>query len=672
MPYNWNGQDYSVAGIYSITLTSSSGCDSIATLDLIVTQETASNTIAGTCDNQLPYSWNGNTYISSGNYSVTLTNAAGCDSIATLQLTVNPVSTSNTDLTVCTTQLPYTWNGNSYSTTGTYSVTLTSAAGCDSIATLHLSANPTVTSTTPANICDNQVPYTWNGNSYAATGTYSVTLTGSGGCDSIATLQLTINPVVTSTTSFTVCNDQLPYSWNGQNYSTPGLHSVTLVSAAGCDSIATLNLIINQSTSSNTIESTCENQLPYSWNGNSYTSGGSYSVTLTNAAGCDSVATLLLTVNPLTSSTTNASVCSAQLPFVWNGQNFTTAGTHVVTLTNSAGCDSIATLNLTINQTPPAPVVNSPVVYCEHDTTSALSASITTTNGHLVWYTTSTNGTGSLTAPVPSSENAGVTNYFVSQVDGPCEGPRAMITVTINDKPDLGPDKLIRICFGQSADLVPLFNVSGNWTFDQQPVTDPSHITVAGTYQLIVQNNFGCADTALANLSIQPPVIANAGNDADAETNVPYQLSGSGGGSYQWSPETVLNNPYIANPYATLTESTTFILMVKDEIGCIALDTVKIRVLNGPTFYVPTAFTPNGDGLNDIFKPTPVGIAKLDFFRVFNRYGELVYETHDIGKGWDGTYKGIKQNIGNYVWSVSGTDRTGKLKVLKGNVVLIR
>jgi gliding motility-associated-like protein len=112
--------------------------------------------------------------------------------------------------------------------------------------------------------------------------------------------------------------------------------------------------------------------------------------------------------------------------------------------------------------------------------------------------------------------------------------------------------------------------------------------------------------------------------------------------------------------------------MVMDEIGCKAYDTVKIRVFKGPTFYVPTAFTPNGDEINDIFRPTAIGISSLDYFRVYNRYGEMVYETHDLNKGWDGTYKGVKQNIGNYVWTIKGIDRRGELKVMKGFVVLIR
>ncbi|WP_165760247.1 hypothetical protein, partial [Niastella populi] len=87
---------------------------------------------------------------------------AGCDSIATLVLSVNPAVTSTTEVTICANQLPYTWNSNTYNAAGSFDVTLTSAAGCDSIATLVLSVNPAVTSTTEVTICANQLPYTWN------------------------------------------------------------------------------------------------------------------------------------------------------------------------------------------------------------------------------------------------------------------------------------------------------------------------------------------------------------------------------------------------------------------------------------------------------------------------------------------------------------------------------
>src|SRR4029077_1312920 len=93
---------------------------------------------------------------------------------------------------------------------------------------------------------------------------------------------------------------------------------------------------------------TCSNQLPYNWNGTNYNAAGTYTFTTTNAAGCDSVATLNLVIKATTTSTTNATVCSNQLPYNWNGTNYNAAGSYIFTTTNAAGCDSVATLNLVI------------------------------------------------------------------------------------------------------------------------------------------------------------------------------------------------------------------------------------------------------------------------------------------------------------------------------------
>src|SRR4029453_2365803 len=114
----------------------------------------------------------------------------------------------------CSSQLPYLWNTQSYQAAGTYSVTLQSVAGCDSVATLNLEVSSVVTSTTDQAICLNQLPYLWNGQSYATAGTYSVTLQSAAGCDSVATLNLAVNPIITSTTTTAICSNQLPYLWN--------------------------------------------------------------------------------------------------------------------------------------------------------------------------------------------------------------------------------------------------------------------------------------------------------------------------------------------------------------------------------------------------------------------------------------------------------------------------
>src|SRR5438093_576603 len=348
LPYTWNGLSLTAAGTYSDTLTSGAGCDSIATLILNVNAVLRDTTIQTICENQLPYSWNGLSLTAAGTYSDTLTSAAGCDSIATLILNLNAVVRDTTTQTICENQLPYTWNGLSLTAAGTYSDTLTSAAGCDSIATLILNINAVVRDTTTQTICENQLPYTWNGLSLTAAGTYSDTLTSAAGCDSIATLILNVNAVVRDTTTQTICENQLPYSWNGLSLTTAGTYSDTLTSAAGCDSIATLILNVTSVLRDTTTQTICENLLPYTWNGLSLTAAGTYSDTLTSVAGCDSIATLILNVTSLLRDTTTQTICENQLPYTWNGLSLTAAGTYSDTLTSAGGCDSIATLILNV------------------------------------------------------------------------------------------------------------------------------------------------------------------------------------------------------------------------------------------------------------------------------------------------------------------------------------
>src|SRR5258705_108022 len=116
-----------------------------------------------------------------------------------MNITINPLITDTTSATVCTTELPYIGNGNKYNAAGTYIDTLSASTGCDTIAVLNLTINPLITDTTNATVCASQLPYIWNGNPYNAAGTYIDTLTAATGCDTIATLNLTINPLLTYT-----------------------------------------------------------------------------------------------------------------------------------------------------------------------------------------------------------------------------------------------------------------------------------------------------------------------------------------------------------------------------------------------------------------------------------------------------------------------------------------
>ncbi len=242
------------------------------------------------------YTWtaNGQTYTSSGSYEATLTNALGCDSIATLNLTVNPISEGSETVIACNS---YTWptDGNTYNSTGAYPATLVNAQGCDSIVTLNLTINTEVTASQNITACS---PYTWpvDGNTYSSTGSYQAIVPAASGCDSIITLDFVLDASASTNETVTVCE---AYTWptSGLTYTITGSYDTTLVSSTGCDSIVTLNLTVNNGSLGPTDNiSVCDS---YFWpvDGNTYTSSGSFSSVLSNATGCDSTVFLNLTIN---------------------------------------------------------------------------------------------------------------------------------------------------------------------------------------------------------------------------------------------------------------------------------------------------------------------------------------------------------------------------------------
>ncbi|MEO7315197.1 MAG: gliding motility-associated C-terminal domain-containing protein, partial [Ginsengibacter sp.] len=112
---------------------------------------------------------------------------------------------------------------------------------------------------------------------------------------------------------------------------------------------------------------------------------------------------------------------------------------------------------------------------------------------------------------------------------------------------------------------------------------------------------------------------------------------------------------------------------ISSAAGCTAFDTIDVKVYKiKPGLYVPNAFTPDGDGLNDIFRPVLVGMRSLQYFRVYNRTGLLVYSTSIQNKGWDGIYQGKPQDSGVFVWTVEGEDYLGNKVFEKGSVMLVR
>jgi uncharacterized delta-60 repeat protein len=343
-PYTWiDGVTYiENNNTATYTLTNAQGCDSIVTLNLTINTSFSDDFITS-CS---AYTWiDGITYTSSTNSTFfTLTNTSGCDSIINLNLTITPPLTGTQNVISCTS---FTWiDGITYSSsTNSSNFTIQNTAGCDSIVTLNLTITPALTGTQNVISC---TPYTWiDGVTYSnSTNTPTFTLQNAAGCDSIVTLNLTI-PAPTGIQNVISC---IPYTWiNGITYSgSTNTPTFTLQNALGCDSIVTLNLTI---TPAPIVIQNVTSCLPYTWiDGNTYSnSTNTPTFTLTNAAGCDSILNLSLTITPAITSTQNVTNCT---PFTWiDGNTYTTStNTPTFTFNNSQGCDSIVTLNLLIPQ----------------------------------------------------------------------------------------------------------------------------------------------------------------------------------------------------------------------------------------------------------------------------------------------------------------------------------
>jgi len=318
-----------------------------------------------------------------------------------------------------------------------------------------------------------------------------------------------------------------------------------------------------------------------------------------------------------------------------------------------------------------------------------------TNNGTSIFQWTPAAGLGNPGIKNPLASPADTTKYYLTAKWGICQRSDS-ITLNILLKPDVNAGKDTAVCFNTQVFLNgSVGKVSGPVSFLWAPTAFIENSTAAVTtakpdasgvfnYTLIVSDQYGCnyriIDTVV--ITVQTEVPAFAGNDTIAVTgnSLPHQLQATGGGpggsyTWSWAPLTgvSISDRFVANPTVFLqNQQYEFNVKVTDFAGCTGYDTVKITVFDGPAYYLPNAFSPNGDGRNDIFRPTPAGIGSTAYFRIFNRYGKLIFETNQWMAGWDGSFMGKPQPTGTYVWALKGKDRKGRVIETKGTVVLIR
>ncbi len=278
---------------------------------------------------------------------------------------------------------------------------------------------------------------------------------------------------------------------------------------------------------------------------------------------------------------------------------------------------------------------------------------------------------------------APLTTYQVIGSIGTCREIQ-IIRIRTVPYPQANAGNDLTLCFNTSGQLQG--QITGS-SFQWSPtayLNDPTRLNPLATpprttmYKLIVFDTLGCPKPGIdsALVTVQPRIRANAGRDTIVIVGQPLQLNGSGGVSYTWSPAIGLTNTNIANPigiYGSNIDSVRYKLVVRDAAGCADSAYMTVRVYRTPvSIFVPTAFTPNGDGLNDLARPISVGIRKIHYFTIYNRWGEVVFTTNRDRNGWNGIYKGQPQGSAVFVWVVSAEDYDGRSYFDKGTVTLIR
>ena len=597
-------------------------------------------------------------------------------------------------------------------TSGTYTVIVTQN-GCSSLPSAGITvtvnavpASPTISTNAATSFCAGGnvtlsatpgTAYQWynNGNAMSGGITQNWTASNSGtftvavqnnGCWSSpsASTVVTVNPLPTaptatvtqptcsvSTGTITVSSSTsgLLFSIDGMNYGSgifnniaPSTYNLTAKDAAtGCISSAT-TVVVNGAPSAPATPAIA--------------AGGP----LTFCSGNSVVLTCVYPLSTLTQWYKDGVAIPGEINMTYTA---TSAGSYTVELiTNGCASPISAPIVITVNPIPNTPIINAsgPLTICGNGnvalTSSASSGNQWYLNGNIL------NGETGSTYTATASGNYTV----ITTANGCTSSASAAIVVAINPlpaTPTVTTSGSTTFCAGGNVILTSSAASGNQWYRDGillNGVTAPTYTaTTSGVYTVVVTSG-GCTSSASAGTTVTvnaapaiPVITANGPTSFCQDQSVLLQTTYVAGYTYQWYKNGVAEAGATKDTLRVKTEGF-FTVRVTNAVGCssqVSAPTQTKITCHNPIF-VPDVFTSNGDGVNDVIKPIAPGIVKLRCFKVFNRWGNLIFETTDLNKGWDGKYKGAIQPADTYLWLVEGTDANGTLIKKTGMLTLVR
>ena len=541
----------------------------------------------------------------------------------------------------------------SASAPGTYTITNTVTSLYCGVATHDVTVVilPTYDIVFNADIC-NDITYTLpDGTIVAATGTYINNFLTAAGCDSIITTNLVVHSASSTTINAAICSGDTYILPDGTATGISGTYTLNFPTPYGCDSIITTILDVNDIYAYTVNESICSGETFTLPDGTIVSVTGSYVSNLITAAGCDSIITTHLMVFPAYAVPVAASICSGDIYTLPDGTTTGAAGIYVTILPTIHDCDSVITTTITVDPVY-LPVINAQI--CEGESYTLPGGITTTVSGTYLSNFITVNGCDSIIT----------TNLIVN--------PLPVINFPIDDIVCL-EDIPFTLYASPSGGIYTGNGISGS-TFD------PLAAGVGGPYQIdyTYTDANGCTSSSSVFISVDQN-FADAWGDTTVYAGEQAVLYSEAGGDYLWTPPTQIICDYCSTTNAYPLESITYTINSINENGCIASDNMFVTVLPNPGngVFIPNTFTPNGDNINDYFFAYGYNLSMIKSMMIFDRWGELIFYKENMpegseSEGWDGTMAGKELNEGVYAFVTELTFNNGVTTVFKGNITLIK
>ena len=475
---------------------------------------------------------------------------------------------------------------------------------------------------------------------------------GAGACpDVYETDTIVINPIYVIPQNVHICTGDSYVLPDGTSTGTAGSYATLLTAVTGCDSTINTTLVVDPVYSIDVSAAICDDASYVLPDGTVVSASGTYISNLFTASGCDSTINTTLTVHPTYATSVSADICSGYSYTLPDGSSVSAAGTYPVTFSTIYGCDS--TITTTVNVVTVVDVDVYPAI-CEGDSYILPDGTSASVAGDYTTYYTSTSGCDSNIHTHLTVNPLPVINFPLSSVACLESG-----SVLLNATPAGGT-------YSGSFVSGSTFDVTG------AGVGGPYSITYSYT------DANGCSNTDTENISVEQN-FANATGDTTIYSGQITPLSAFAGGDYVWSPFVGLSCWDCSSPSAFPTETTTYVITSTDEWGCVASDSVTVTVVPDPgtLVFIPNAFTPNGDNMNDYFYVFGLSITNIKLMTIYDRWGTIVFSAENLGvndqtKGWDGTYAGREINAGVFAYYIELEFKDGESISKRGNVTVLK